>query len=69
MGEDQGCVELEGTEFREKPIFDFSTSWPRVHHHQQDNNELFFVNFSLIFLTYLMLFELFFGPNFYNFMT
>ena len=29
----------------------------------------FYVDFSLTFLTYLMLFELFFGSNFYNFMT
>ena len=31
-GEDQGCVEPEGAEFGEKPISDFSTSWPRVDH-------------------------------------
>ena len=29
----------------------------------------FFVNFSLTFLAYLVLFELFFGSNFYNFTT
>ena len=29
----------------------------------------FYVNFSSTFLTYLMLFELFFGSNFYNFTT
>ena len=32
MGEDQGCGEPEGAEFGEKPISDFSTSWPRVDH-------------------------------------
>ena len=30
--EDQGCVELEGAELWEKPISDFSTSWPGVDH-------------------------------------
>ena len=32
MGGDQGCVELEGAEFGEKPISDLSTSWPGVDH-------------------------------------